>query len=344
MVGLRPTSRKDPVLVRAAQWAARLAFALLLFLALLLGFGTSSADLGRLQAFVDSVDNWQRNSEFRQVTTQYVTRSSDALRTHPYRILAADWIVWIRSQSFVKKEFAINPTSRVHYANFSKGPLSAYLHLCTEIDLLSEDGTGGYLGEFEGKFGKSAGGPTAADASAWLAGMKWDFPVVSDAGAAQSVRSAVADARPDKPFTVRVRHIDDALRPHIAAVAADLGAPADPAAMTADQQYAVFDRLDARVRQDDPELWRTKQVSDFVGGIWGQVFSKPYLVLLSPYLMLADAGRWSAVVLLVALVWWRGRRRRPLTDAAAATSARPVEPARSATASPARDGLNAQPT
>jgi hypothetical protein len=68
----------------------------------------------------------------------------------------------------------------------------------------------------------------------------------------------------------------------VATIAAELGLPADAEAMTPEQQYAVFDRLDAHVRQHDPELWRTKQVSDCVGGIWGQVFSKPTSYCWSP--------------------------------------------------------------
>lgn len=295
-----PRGRHEPVLRRLGRQVAWAAFLLILGVSLVVGFGASGSDQTKLRTFVDSVGRWQTHTDFRQVTAQYVTRGSDALRSRPMGLPSSSWIMWIRSLPLVPKEFAVNDTSRLHYENFSRGPLSAYMHLCTEVDLRTPDGTGGYLGEFEAKFGRSAG-VASAEAEAWLKGLKWDYPVVADAGAVQSLRSVIADAEPFSPFTFRGRHLDDALRPHIATIAAGLGLPADVAAMTPEQQYAVFDRLDTHVRQNDPELWRAKQVSDCVGGIWGQVFSPPYLVLLSPYVRLAEACRWVAMVCLVGL-------------------------------------------
>src|SRR3954469_23070969 len=83
------------------------------------------------------------------------------------------------------------------------------------------------------------------------------------------------------------------LKPHITTLARELNVPEDPEAMTREQQYAVFDRLDGYVRRNDPELWRTKQLSDFLGGVWGQVFSPPYTILLSPFLKGVGARRRS---------------------------------------------------
>jgi hypothetical protein len=304
-----PAATKETFLRRLGRRVAWTTFFTVLVASLVIGFGASGSDQTKLRAFVDSVGQWQTHTDFRQVTMQYVTRGSDALRSRPMGVQSSTWIMWIRSLPMMPKEFAVNDTSRLHYEQFSKGPLSAYLHLCTEVELLTADGTGGYLGEFEGKLGRSAE-LAAADAEAWLRGLKWDYPVVADAGAVQSLRSVVADAEPYKPFKVRARHIDAALRPHVASIAADLGLPADPEAMSPQQQYAVFDRLDAFVRRHDPELWRTKQVSDCVGGIWGQVFSPPYLVLLAPYFKVAEACRWVALGGLAALAAVQLRRAR----------------------------------
>jgi len=284
-------------------------FVSVLVLSLLIGFGISRGDQTRLATFVDSVEQWQANTEFRQVASQYVTRGSDAMRTRPMGFRSASWILWIRSLPFMPAEFAVNDTSRAHYENFSKGPLSAYLHLCTEVELLNPDGTGGYLGEFESRFGKSAQ-PTDAEVRQWLESLKWDYKVVSDAGAVQSLQLAITDVEPYKPFAHRVRHIDGLLKPHIRDIAAGLKLPQEVDDMSPMQQYAVIDRLDSYLRQHDRELWRTKQVSDVCGGIWGQVFSPPYLMLLGPYLQVVEICRWIAVALLAVLVWAGFRRAR----------------------------------
>ena len=298
---------------------------LVMLLVLVIGFGLSPGDQTKLSTFVDSVEQWQSNTEFRQVAAQYVTRGSDAMRSRPMGIRSADWIMWIRSLPVMPKEFAVNDTSRAHYENFSKGPLSAYLHLCTEVELLNPDGKGGYLGEFEGRFGKSAQ-PSNDEVREWLKGLKWDYPVIFDDGAVQSLQSAIADVEPYKPFVKKARHIDGLLQPHIAAIAGELSLPTkDVEQMTPIQQYAVIDRLDSYLRQNDRELWRTKQVSDVCGGIWGQVFSPPYLTLLAPYLKIATACRWLAIGLLVAITLVYMRRFRRLSrESLGISTAQPV--------------------
>jgi hypothetical protein len=290
------------------------ALGLLLFLVLVaLGFGTTGSDYTKLCHFTESVDQWQHNTEFRQVAMQYVTSGSDAMRSRPMGFSAASWIIAIRSLPRMPKEFALNDTSRAHYQNFSKGPLSAYLHLCTEVDLFGKDAKGtpdlnnGHLPEIEGWFGKSAG-TNDAELHAYLDKQKWDFPVVKDEGAVESLRSMVQDADVSRRLKVRVMHIDGLLRPHIQKLAAELKLPADPEVMTPGQQYAVFDRLDGYVRRNDPELWRTKQVSDFVGGVWGQVFSPPYTILLTPFLRASEAAKWLVLVTLVFAVIVRRRK------------------------------------
>jgi hypothetical protein len=300
--------------------ATKAAFVVVLLLSLALGFGLTPGDQTRLSTFVDSVGQWQANTEFRQVASQYVTRGSDAMRSRPMGIRSADWIMWIRSLPVMPKEFAVNDTSRAHYENFSKGPLSAYLHLCTEVELLNADGKDGYLGEFEGKFGRSAQ-PSNDEVRNWLKGLQWDYPVIYDDGAVQSLQAAIADIEPYKPLTKRVRHIDGLLKPHISAIANELSLPTgEVEKMSPSQQYAVLDRLDPYLRQNDRELWRTKQVSDVCGGIWGQVFSPPYLELLGPYLKLAVACRWLSLGLLLLLLLVNLRRMRALSRQSDETS------------------------
>lgn len=335
-----PSSADRPhlgIVRRAAGFAARAVGVGLFLLAVVIGYGTSGDDYTRIAQFTAAVQGWQSNTDFRQVAAQYATRGSDAMRSTPMGPTAARWIVAIRSIPGLPKQFAVNDTSRVHYANFSKGPLSAYLHLCSEVELLGKraDGTvddrNGYLPEFEGLFGRSAGGWTNAELFAYLDKQKWDFPVVKDAGAVESLRSMLADTDVAKGYTVRAMHVDGLLRPHVGRLAAELKLPADPEAMTPAQQYAVFDRLDGYVRRHDPELWRTKQVSDFVGGIWGQVFSPPYTILLSPYLVVVDVCRWLVpAALAIVLVVQVRRDRRGRADVSATEEPGSSQPAEAA--------------
>jgi hypothetical protein len=131
-------------------------------------------------------------------------------------------------------------------------------------------------------------------------------PVCADAGAVSSVALLVREtSAAERPFVLRV-NVGPLLLPHVGAVARELGLPEHPAAMTPAQQHAVLERLDARVRTADPELWRTKQLSDFCSGVWAQVFGPEYGYVITPVLVLHRAGWVGMIVLLLMLV----RRRR----------------------------------
>jgi hypothetical protein len=306
------------IIRRGLRWTGW-TFAVLLFtFASVVAFGTSGSDYAKLATFTNSVQQWQSDTDFRVVASQYCTRGSDAMRSTPMGLTAARWIIAIRSIPGLPKQFAVNDTSRAHYENFSKGPLSAYLHLCTEVEIRGENPDSGYIGEIEARFGNrrdpKLGAVTNDELQKWLQGQHWDFPVTSDRGAVQSVRSMLEDSQASKGFTVRDRHIDGLIRPHIAALARELHFPENPDEMTVEQQYAIWDRLDGYIRIHDHELWRTKQLSDFVGGIWGQVFSPPYTLLLSPYLQVVAVSRWVVVITLVLVLYLQVRRMRRLTE------------------------------
>jgi hypothetical protein len=284
--------RRKPV----RRWTRRV-FRGALILALsftgLLAFGLSGADYAALLSFTQAVDRWQHDPEFRTIAIEYSACGSAAMRTRPFFIPAKRLIIAIRSVPGLPKEFAVNPTSRAHYENFSRGPLSAYLHLCREQDLPAYVTAVGPLGRKTGR--------TLDDCRDWLGDRKMDFPIARDRGAALSVAIFLDDADAARPFEVR-DGLPTLLLPQIAAVASRLGYPTDPGQMTADQQKAVLDRLDDYVHHHDPELWRAKQVSDLSGGIWAQVFGPPYNELLVPILALHTACRLAFVLLLLACV------------------------------------------
>jgi hypothetical protein len=286
---LEELHRAPSRLTRIGKWAFIAAF----ILCLMLDLSLSNRDVASIRFFDEGVDRWQTNPEFRAVAIDYCIRGSQAMSIHPAMIPAERIIMAIRSIPGLPREFAVNPTSELHYRNFTRGPLCAYMHLCAEQDLPD------YVPLVEALGKKKAAAPV--DERAFLEAFKMDFGVTKDAGALQSVESLIRDADASRPFAIR-QNIPGLLVPHIAAIAQELHFPANPADMTIDQQQAVLERLDDYVRAHDPELWRTKQVSDFCGGIWAQVFGPPYTILLHPALKIHRASEYVLMTFIVILM------------------------------------------
>jgi hypothetical protein len=263
-------------------------------LCLAAAFSLSPSDEAAARGFLERAAIWQHNPEFRGVAIEYCVRGSRALRTRPFGIQARSLVLGARSLPGMPKRYAVNDTSFAHYDAFSRGPLSAYLFLCDEqsvpsfVAALEEMGQGGEPRRF-------------------LDAFHMDAPVCKDVGAVSSVTALVRDTSAGKPF-VRRENVGPLLLPHVGAVAQALGFAADPASMTPDQQGAVLDRLDAHVRTADPELWRTKQLSDFCCGVWAQVFGPEYGYVIKPMLLLHQVG-WVGMVLLLAILLRRRRGR-----------------------------------
>lgn len=272
---------------------ARSAWAVALILSIAAAFSISPSDEAAARGFVEQAARWQRNPEFRGVAMDYCVRGSRALRTRPFMVPARSLVLGARSIPGLPKQYAVNDTSFAHYDAFSRGPLSAYLFLCDEQSVPN------FVGVLEdvGKRGEPR---------RFLDAFHMEQPVCGDAGAVSSVASLVRDTTPTKSFTHR-ENVGPLLLPHVAAVARELGFPEDPAQMTPDQQAAVLDRLDAQVRHADPELWRTKQLSDFCCGVWAQVFGPEYGYVITPVLVLHQAG-WFAMIVLLAILLRRRRR------------------------------------
>lgn len=290
----------------AARPGRRLRFALgaVLVLTGLAGFGVGDGDAAALAGFAHAVDRWQVDPEFRTVAVEYAEKGSSAMRVRPFFVPAKRAIMGIRSTPGLPKEYAVNPTSRAHYENFSRGPLCAYLHLASEQEIHMWVPAVEQIGQKTGR--------TDADLRAWLDERKMDFPIVKDAGAVRSLGSLLDDADAGRPFTNVPADFPAALRRPIKAIAESLNFPPAPEDMTPGQQQAVLERLDGYVHRNDPELWRTKQINDFCGGIWAQVFGPPYNSLIVPVLAVHSVCRFVFVGLLVVLVVRQAviRRRR----------------------------------
>ena len=287
------------------RWTGRVLFALLILLAFAVGLGTPSSDAEKMRAFAEAVERWQHNPEFRQVRVEYVEMGSDAMRTRVCFLNATRCVMALRSLPGLPEHLRVNDTSYAHYTNFTKGPLSAYLHLTAEQGLADTVKMLKDLG--------SKQNPGDEDIRAFLNQYKLHYPVASDAGAVRSVRSLLADVDPAREFGIE-KGVAEKFKPHIAAIAGKMGYPADAADMTPAQQRDVWLALDDHIKEHDYELWRTKQVNDWLSGVWAQVYGTMYSGLIYPMLGVRDVARVAAPVMLMAWLALAAYRRRRVVE------------------------------
>jgi hypothetical protein len=288
---------------RSRFWRAVLFAAITI--CLICTFALSGSDASAYRHFGAASDRWQVNPEFRSACVDYSVYGSECIRTHICLVSAQQILLTLRSIPGLPKEYAIDANSRQHYQDFSQGPLSAYLHLCSEQDVKD------MAGMFAAAGGKSP--PDDADLLGVLNGFHMDFPVVTDIGARRSVADLLRDTDAGRGFTIQ-EDIGPRLLEPIAHIAGELHLPTDPAQMTADQQQAVFERLDSYVHASDPELWRTKQVNDFCNGVWAQVYGPAYKGVTTPILRVQRASE-MALILLISLGAILAMKRKPAIEA-----------------------------
>jgi hypothetical protein len=285
-----------------AIWTARVCLSLVILFALLMGFGTSASDAEKLRLFADAVERWQHNPDFRQVQIEYVEVGSDAMRSKLGFVDSKTVIMWLRSLPGLPDHLKVNDTSFAHYTNFTYGPLSAYMHLTAEQGLSETLKMLGYLGNKEQL--------NDDDIRRFLGEFKLHNPVASDAGAIESVHSLINDVDAGRKFQIDT-NLSARIIPHIAAVAHRLGYPTEIRQMDPWAQREVWQMLDDEIRQSDYELWRTKQVNDWLNGVWAQVYGTMYSGLIGPTLTLREVCRVSGPVLLMAWVGvglWKRRK------------------------------------
>jgi hypothetical protein len=270
------------------------ALVLTLIVSAALGFGISGRDVARLRAFGDAVRRWQTNPDFREVQREYVTLGVEAMRGRWLAVSAERIVLGFRSLPGLPLYLAVNESSAAHYRAFSTGEMSAYLHLT------SEQGVTAVLEMIESLARREQ--LSDADIVAFLDGFKLPVPVVTDAGAVASVRRLLADTQhPPRPFTIR-GDVAEQLRRHV-----DVNLDR----MTRAEQAAAVKTFDATIRAADPELWRTKQVSDFLGGIWAQGYGPIYLDGIECLMRIRAVARGVLVVTLLLTGWLLLRSRRP---------------------------------
>jgi hypothetical protein len=225
--------------------------AVAIILATLLGFGINAQDIKRMRAFGDAVRRWQHDPDFRAVQREYVAFGVDAMRAHWWGLSGERVVMGFRSLPGLPLYLKAAGSSAAHYRAFSEGEIPAYLHLTSEQSVEAGLGMIEDLGRREPL--------TDGDIIAFLDGFKLPAPIVTDAGAIASVRRLLADTQsPPRSFARRGGDIVDSLRGY------------------ATTEVASMTQLDDAIRAGDPELWRTKQVADFLSGIWAQGYGQIY--------------------------------------------------------------------
>lgn len=232
------------------------------------GFGILPADLRKIETFAAGVSRWQKDPDFRVVEREYVSSGVAAMQARWCGVSARSIVMGFRSLPGLPDSLAVSKGSAAHYRAFATGELSAYLHLTGEQGVPA----GVEMIESLGKLPAIADG----DIVRFLTGFKLPVPVATDAGAIASVRRLIENVRPATPLVAR-GDIVASLRSQANELAKSLNVPADPDAMTREQQHLVLDRLDDYVHQTNRELWRTKQVADFLSGIWARGYGQIYL-------------------------------------------------------------------
>jgi hypothetical protein len=274
-------------------------------LAAAVGFGMGPNDTRRVRAFADAVRGWQREPDYRAVTQEYVTLGVDAMQSRLCGVSAGHVVMGFRSLPGLPEHLAVSDTSAAHYSAFSRGELSAYLHLSSEQGVADGIALIEQLGRRE---------PLAdADIVAFLAGFRLPVPTVTDAGAIAGVRRLLADVDAGNPFLVR----GDVSTSLLSAIEGNL------ATMTRAEQAAAFARFDAHVRATDPELWRSKQVSDFLAGIWAQGYGQIYLDGIEGFFRIQRGARIVFFLALAAALLLLARGRLKRTSAAPSPDAPP---------------------
>jgi hypothetical protein len=263
-----------------------------------LGFGMSRTDARRVRTFADAVRGWQHNPDYRVVSIDYVKLGVEAMQARLCGISAGHVIMGFRSLPGLPEHLAVSDTSAAHYDAFSRGELSAYLHLSSEqgvangIALVEQLGRRSPLSD--------------EDVIAFLAGFKLPVPTVTDAGAVAGVRRLLDDIQPTQPFLVR----GDVSTSLLSSIEGNL------ATMTRAEQAKEFEQFDAHVRATDVELWRSKQVNDFLAGIWAQGYGQIYLDGIEGFFRIQRDARIVFGVAVVIGVWIMVRSRVRPTSAA----------------------------
>lgn len=296
---------------RIGTWGAWCLVAVVLLASAIAGYSITETDAERLRHFAETVERYSGRPEFRRVGIEYAIVGSQAVRTELLGINAGKVLYNVRRLPGFPKRYAAKESLVLHYAHFSEGPLSAYLHLTGAqgvhdgVSMVEEMGRQGTVSDEEAReFLKSF--------DVW--------PAISvDDGALASVRKLVADTWTEKGFAIR-SPVVERLRPHIEAIARRHGWATEPAGMSVEQQLAVLAELDSSVKAADRELWRTKQVSDFLCGVWGSTFGRSYGKATRIAMTARAVGRVVTPVMLIMMgvaIAYRGRRRwasRPLVD------------------------------
>ncbi|HMO26877.1 MAG TPA: hypothetical protein PKB10_11465 [Tepidisphaeraceae bacterium] len=303
-------------------WATRIGRAMLLAMMVVsfsIGYLISPRDYHMMRAFADDVRRWDHACDFRVVCFEYSERGSAATAATLAWVPVGKWVLWLRSLPGLPRAWAATETSAGHYHDFIDGPLTAYLHMA------DVQGVRDVIPVWQ----DLARTPDLSHdhLRAAIAGILLDRPPTTNDSAVRSLGTLLDDIdAAGAPMT----HLDPpgvAIRSHLPALLDQLGIDRRRASsLTVSEQTCVLYALDDHIRAVDPELWRTKQVADFLSGVWGQSYGHEYLILIDPLTLARPIGQALLPVLLLIGIVLRVRSRAApdATDGTGGAVASPV--------------------
>ena len=117
---------------KGLAWTAAGLLGVVLILSAAVAFGVSRRDRANLREFAAAVRRWQTNPDFRAVQREYVDLGTRAMQARWCGLSARSIIMAFRSIPGLPPSLAATGSSDAHYDAFSRGKLSAYLHLSSE--------------------------------------------------------------------------------------------------------------------------------------------------------------------------------------------------------------------
>lgn len=292
---------------------------MLIVVAFALGYLISPRGYHVMRSFADDVRRWDQACDFRVVCFEYSERGSAATAATLAWVPVGKWVLWLRSLPGLPKAWAANETSAGHYRDFIDGPLTAYLHMA------DVQGVRDVIPAWQ----SLARTPDLShnhlrDA---IAGIQLDRPPTTNDSAVASLGTMLDDIdAAGAPMT----HLDPpgpAMRAHLPSLLESLGIdPQRVGALTVPEQTRVLYALDDHIRSVDPQLWRTKQVADFLSGVWGQSYGHEYLILIDPLTIVRPIAQalLPALILLGIVLRLRSRGAAVGTDGTSGAVASPV--------------------
>jgi hypothetical protein len=273
----------------------------------------NKTDLSRLEQFSQAADRWKANPDPRNDLRDYSALGHAAMQTKFMGNSASDILRFAgKNNPLVVKPW--DDWKERHYKQFENSPLSAYLVRAREwSELPSETAETPTLSRLDSLQDpvKRFGADKLKDTSIAMAALpRSAAPYAVGEDYFKNYSKLVADTggaiKPDPQFFAKLQR---ASNDYMAAN------KIDESTMPLAGQRELLNRIDAHIKQTDPELWKTKQWYDFDMGRASTIHSaQNYKKLMSPFMWFRKyapmVGAITASVGAVGLLYYALKSRK----------------------------------